>query len=105
MSQDKISVGFAPSIGEELQAYAQRLKHIIAEHRGYSLGHYNWFTHRGAGACWICDIMNVAEFSTDLMYDVAKEDKKHIWRCTRKPSQDPNRMDDPLSFVFKPHRK
>ncbi len=105
MSVDKISIGFASSAHEELQAYAKRLSSIISQHRGYSLGHTNWFTHRGAGACWICDILNVAEFACSVLLDISIEDKKHVWRAAPGDTSSNTPGGDPLSFIFKPHRK
>ncbi len=96
--EDKNTVGFTPSEGETLIGYSTRLSEQIAQIRGYALNHVTWFTHKGPGACWICDLLQMADYIAGIQIDIAKEDTKNIWKAVRKG-------DDPLTFVFTKRKK
>lgn len=92
---DKVSYGLLPSNGETLEGYAQRLHEVASQHRNYSICHLHWHTHTGAGACWICDTLNILEFTIDSLQAICQNDALHTWRAIKNPDYD-------IGFTFKP---
>ncbi len=99
--RERINLGFLPSDGERLQSYVQRLKDLYEQIRhSYAPVHEKWYTHYSAGACWICDVLDVLDYIIGTMEDIAHYDKKHKWVCYR-----PTESHDSLTFTFKPIAK
>ncbi len=98
MSDVKTSIGYLPSQGETLEGYCLRIREIAKQLEEYSLGHIKWYTHYGAGACWICDSMNVLRYTVDVMNDVSNEVKKY-----ELIAEHPKGATNPEYFEFKRH--
>ncbi len=96
--EDKVSIGFFPSEGEQLSGYAERIRRIVQEKESHLLKHFDWHIHRGTGPCPICEITVMARFTTSLMVDISEmlKKKKKVLRCER-----PKGVTDPASFVFR----
>jgi len=102
LSDIKTSIGFLPSAEETLEGYSMRIREIAKQIEGYSQGHIKWFTHYGPGACWICDILNVLRYTTDIMNDVSNElaSKKIVLKAEHpKGSTNPEYFE----FLMHPH--
>ncbi len=97
MSDVKSTLGFLPSEGEELQGYCERLRLIVQQLEEYSMNHIKWYTHYGAGACWICDGNNVMRYAIDVMNDVALE----VASKYRLKARHPKGATNPEYFEFK----
>ncbi len=84
MSDVKTTIGFLPSEGETLEGYCFRIREIAKQLEGYSSNHIKWYTHYGAGACWICDSMNILRYTCDVMNDISNElaSKKMVLKAT-----------------------
>ncbi len=98
--KDKVNIGYFPSLDETLEGFVERVRHIIAEENGYLTKHVDWYVHKGAGPCPICNVINCCHFITDLMVDinVVLKAKKIVLKCYR----DPNNP-DPLLYRFRLH--
>ncbi len=97
---EKVNQGYLPSVGEDLQGYVERLRHILAEQSGYLQKHTGWYVHRGTGECPICNLENIGTYICDMLLDVSislKKSKK-IFKCEQNKTSS-----DPLTFVFLPH--
>ncbi len=62
-----------PSVGETLAGYLDRCNIQLEQIEQWSAQHVNWYTHRSAGACWICDVISLARLMTNIMQDVMQE--------------------------------
>ncbi len=100
MSDNKATIGFLPSQGETLKGYTERIRQIAQQIEGYSQNHIKWYTHYGAGACWICDLNNVLRYTCDIMSDVSNEllKKKYHLKATH-----PKGATNPDFFEFTLH--
>ncbi len=98
----KIDFGYLPSDGELLLPYVNRLKSIVMQQRySYSTEHEKWWTHRRNSGCFICNFMDCCDYLVTILGDMAIEQEKYYWKCSR----DQSGSKDPLSFVFKPYKK
>ncbi len=97
---DRTDVGYLPSDGEHLKAYADRLK-SVANHNRYAYGptHEKFYTHYGPSSCFVCNFMDMLDYCISILDDIWQNDKKNRWVC-EKPIGSP----DVMSFQFKPHK-
>ncbi len=97
MLDSKVSIGYFPSIGEPLQGYSGRMRDITQQLQSmFYAQHLKWYTHYGAGPCYICDMFAMNEYSSDMLAAMPDQDKKGHWYCERTSSSN-----DPTTFVFK----
>lgn len=81
---DRQDLGYLPSEGEHLEAYVARLTSVLQQSRyAYSPNHEKWYTHYGSAPCWICNVMDCADYLAGIMQDIVKNDKKRKWVCER----------------------
>lgn len=94
---EKQDRGYLPSEGEHLGAFVNRLKDIAEQTRYDRLpSHEKWYTHYGAGPCWICMYADFVDYLVSMLADINNYDKKGKWTCYR-----PEKSHDALSFSFK----
>jgi len=98
-------MGYMPSNQEELNGYVQRLKDVIDAIRygGDNKLHQEKFwchINPRSSYCWVCDLLDMVDYTHGLIQDIAKNDKKNKWICERPPDSH-----DALTFTFKPHTK
>ncbi len=99
----KSNLGYLPSDGETLSGYIQRLKDVIDTIRygGENVLHQEKFwchLNPRSSFCFVCDILDMMDYTHSLLKDIAEFDKKHLWKCYR-----PTDSHDALTFNFKPH--
>ncbi len=95
-------MGYLPTDGENLSAYATRLKDIKDQLRysGENVMHQEKFwchINPRSSYCWVCDLLDLVDYVHSLLEDIAKNDKKLKWKCVR-----PSESHDALTFEFKP---
>ncbi len=93
-------LGYLPSDGEYLKAYADRLKDVLMQMRGRFADHETWWEHRSPKPCRMCSIADMCDYLASLLQDIPDEDKKAVWRIVR-----PATSYDALSFKLKRIRK
>lgn len=98
--KDRTDVGFLPSDGENLKAYAARLR-SIAQHNRYAYGptHEKFYTHYGPSSCFVCNFMDMLDYTISVLDDIWQSDKKATWSC-EKDSGSP----DIMAFKFVRHK-
>ncbi len=98
----KSNLGYLPSDGEHLLGYVKRLKDCIDAIRygGENVLHQEKFwchINPRSSVCFVCDILDMIDYTYGLLEDITKSDKKNKWICTR-----PENSHDALTFHFVP---
>ncbi len=99
----KTNLGYMPSDGEHLTGYVTRLQDIIKQitYGGDNKMHQEKFwchTNPRSAYCFICDMFDMLDYLYEIISDMASDDKRNIWKCSR-----PTDSHDALTFRFKPH--
>lgn len=93
----KSDLGYLPSDGETLEAYAYRLTDICQQTRHDTMtSHDKWYTHYGAGPCWICNMIDMCDYMCSLLKDIQTNDKKARWKIVR-----PTDSYDAMTFTLR----
>ncbi len=98
-------MGYLPSDGEHLSAYVHRIKDVKDQLRysGENVLHQEKFwchINPRSSYCWVCDLLDMVDYISGILSDMAEFDKKHKWKCIR-----PSDSHDALTFSFKPFNK
>ncbi len=96
----KSNMGYLPSDGENLKAYVQRLHDIKEQLRygGENVLHQEKFwchVNPRSSYCWVCDLLDLVDYISDLLKDIVEQDKKGKYTCHR-----PSDSHDALTFEF-----
>ncbi len=97
------NLGYLPSDGESLKGYCKRLHDIkdAIRYGGDNKLHQEKFwchINPRSSYCWVCDILDMIDYTLELLEDIVLYDKKDTWKCYR-----PSDSHDQLTFTFKPH--
>ncbi len=97
---DRTDVGYLPSDGEHLKAYAARLQGV-ANHNRYAYGptHEKFYTHYGPSSCFVCNFMDMLDYTISILNYIWQNDKKNRWICEKAIGSP-----DVMAFEFKPHK-
>ncbi len=71
----KFNVAYLPTIGEPLEIYVKRLQPILHQLDLQLQIHYNWFTHKRAGGCSICDTSNLGHYILEILSNISEQQK------------------------------
>ncbi len=96
----KYTVASFPSVGESLSGYLERCKNYQAQLEEWSSAHITWYTHRGAGACWICDLLLQLRLEHDVMTDLVQELRRVKFKAVAEQDKK-QRIPNPEFFSFK----
>ncbi len=59
---DKRNYSIIRGDGETLLSYLERIGEHMQKLRWQSDGHRMWYTHKNPYGCWICELLQVAEY-------------------------------------------
>lgn len=98
---DRTDIGYLPSDGEKLKAYAQRLRSIAEHNRhAYAPTHEKFYTHYGPSSCFVCNFMDMLDWTIATLDDIWQSDKKASWVCEKSDTSN-----DPMAFKFIRHKR
>jgi len=89
MSYRKEDWGYTPSDKELVKSYAERMKSISQQIRhDYTQNHLKWYTHYSSGPCFICNLMDLLDFTIEIAEMVPTTDTKGSWSINKLAGND-----------------